>query len=187
MVCPLGDGSSVHACWRAVMARPGSLGVSYSVRRPDKFQCWRPRSLPLARQVRCRRSALGRAGPGFRACRCGVVTPAAGVLAFAPAGARLNRACVPGSRRDRPGVSREADATAVTLVSFRQAVAGRMRHMRVNWGRCRLPAGASARTAVACDRVPRRRGLAMTASADVDKWGNRVRGSGGERNGQRRD
>src|SRR6266851_203351 len=44
----------------------------------------------------------------------------------APAGARRDRACVPGGRRDPPGVSREADATAVTLGEFPPGSRGRM-------------------------------------------------------------
>jgi hypothetical protein len=64
------------------MARPGSLGVSYSVRRPDKFQCWRPRSAVSGAAGTLSAAGAGPAEPGFRACRCGLVTPAAGVLAL---------------------------------------------------------------------------------------------------------
>jgi hypothetical protein len=78
----------------------------------------------LAAQVGCLwrgRYALGGrhwAGrAGLRACRCGLVTPAAGVLAsllLVPGS--TGPAC--GGRRDPPGVSREADAMAVTLGEF---------------------------------------------------------------------
>jgi hypothetical protein len=44
----------------------------------------------------------------------------------APAGARRDRACVPGGRRDTPGVSREADATAVTLGELPPGSRGRV-------------------------------------------------------------
>src|SRR6266571_6160866 len=87
------------------------------------FNAGGPGRLLQARQGRSRRPALGRPGRGSghvvwasdSSCwRAGV----------APARARRDRACVPGGRRDLPGVSRGADATAVTLGEFRQAVAG---------------------------------------------------------------
>ncbi len=44
----------------------------------------------------------------------------------AAARARCGRACVPGGRRDPPGVSGEADATAVTLDEFPPGGRGRV-------------------------------------------------------------
>ncbi len=108
------------------MARAGSLGVSYSVRWPDKSEM-------LAAQAGCFRRGGYAVGGRHRADRAGL----RGMSLWASdsscwrAGVAPARAARwPGLRAGRPagppGVSREADATAVTLSEFPPGGHGRV-------------------------------------------------------------
>jgi hypothetical protein len=88
------------------------------------FRCWRPGPAASGAAGTLPAAAAGPAGPGLRACRCGLVTPAAGVLAslLAVPGA-AGPACRPaGGTRPAPAV--KPTRRLSRRVSFRQAVAG---------------------------------------------------------------
>ncbi len=117
--------------WRGQVLLPLATASADQI----SFRCWRPGSAASGAAGTLPAAGTGPTEPGSGACRWGLVTSCwrAGVAA---ARARRDQACVPGGRRDPPGVSRAADATAVTLGEFPPG--GRGRVLRAERGDTRV-------------------------------------------------